>query len=310
MGIAQRTDVMTWKMRGITMPIFLRLLRETLRKWWADEVPHLGAALAFYAALAIAPLLMIAMAALSLVLGPQAAQEQVLEQMRGLIGKEGADALTAIVHSAAKRPRAGLVATGAGLVTLLLAATGVFAELQDAMNKIWKSRGPGPLTMRQMLRYRLFSFGMILGVGFLLMVSLVISAILAAAGSYMGAAIPGYAVILQSVNAVVSFFVIMAMFALIFKMLPDATVAWRNVWVGASLTAALFTIGKLLIGMYLGRSTLTSAYGATGSLVVLLLWVFFSSQILFFGAEFTYVYSRHHLLPEPEEEGEESERST
>lgn len=288
---------MTWKMRGLNWKLFARLMRETLRKWWVDDAPHLGAALAFYAALGMAPLLMLALALFGLVMGEEAARGEIFQQLRDLIGPEGAAALESIVRTADNRPRAAL-ATGAGVLTLLLAATGVFAELQDAMNKIWNSRPPGPVTFRHVLRGRLFSFGMILAFGFLLLISLVVSAALAAAGRYMETTVPGYPLILQWVNAIVSFFIVTAVFAIIFKVLPDARVAWRNVWVGASLTAALFTGGKILIGIYLGRSTLAGAYGAAGSLVVLLLWVFFSSQILFLGAEFTYVYSRHHLLPD------------
>ncbi len=289
---------MTWKTRGITYHDFLRLLRETTNKWWADEAPHLGAALAFYAALAVAPMLVMAITILGMVLGPENAHWQILNELRELIGPEGTDALDDILRSAGKKPDSGILATIAGLFTLFFAATGVFVELQDAMNKIWKARGPGRMTLGRILRYRLFSFGMILGVGFLLLISLIISALLAALSSHLHSAVPGYPVILQVVNSIVSFFIVMCLFAFLFKYLPDAHIEWPNVWLGASLTAALFTLGKLLIGIYLGRSTITSAYGAAGSLVVLLLWVFFSSQILFFGAEFTYVYSRHHLLPD------------
>lgn len=274
------------------------LLKRTAECWWDDKVPRLGAALAFYSVLSIGPLLLIVTAIAGLVFGREAVTGQLATQIQGLVGKEAAETLQMAVANA-YQPDTGILAAALGLGTLLFAASGVFAQLQDALNTIWgietKSR-PFIYTIKD----RFLSFTMVLGTGFLLMTSLTVSAGLAAFGEMFFGRFETFAAIMELVNFLVSFGVITILFALIFKVLPDAHIQWKDVWLGAVLTAALFTIGKFLIGLYLGKSALSSTYGAAGSLVIILIWVYYSSQILFFGAEFTQVYAEHRgkiILP-------------
>lgn len=277
-----------------------RLVRESFIHWWNDDVPHMGAALAFYSVLSIAPLFMLGVAVLGYTFGPEAATGQVVAQLRGLLGAEGAKAMQTLIVSASKHPLRSELATVIGTILLLIGAIGTFAELQNTLNRIWKVPPAPYKSVTDLLKRRLFSFGLVLGFGFLLLISLVLSAGLSAAKETFGAQAPGMKYVIQTVHLIVSFGVVTIVFGTIFHLLPDTKVRWQDVWVGACITALLFTLGKFLIGFYLGHSMLTTVYGAAGSFVVLLLWVYFSSQLVFFGAEFTHAYARHHLpAPQP-----------
>lgn len=280
------------------------LLKATLHEWSEDKVPRLGASLAFYSVLSLAPLLLIAIAVAALVFGEEAAQGQIVEQLGGLVGEEGAETIEGMIANAQK-PGVGSVAAIVGLVTLLFAASGVFGALQDAMNTIWEVQPKPGRGFWGMLKDRFLSFAMVLGTGFLLLISLVISAAVSGLFGYLERIAPGLGPAAGVANAVVSFAVVALMFTLIFKYLPDAEISWRDVWVGALLTTVLFLLGKFLIGLYLGRSSYGSSYGAAGSLVALLVWIYYSAQILFFGAEFTQVYANRYgsrIQPAPDAE--------
>ena len=284
--VKQATNPWAWAKPGA----FWGLLRTTAGEWSEDKVPRLGAALAFYSVLSIAPLLLIAIAVAALVFGREAASGQLVQEIRGVVGEEGAKAIRDMLKNAQK-PGSGIFATLIGFATLLFAASGVFGQLQDAMNTIWEVQPKEGRGIFGMVKDRFFSFAMVLGTGFLLLTSLVLSTTVAATFGYLGGLAPGLKPLLAVGDILVSAVVVTLLFALIYKLLPDARIAWRDVWVGAGLTTALFLIGKALIGVYLGRSSYGSAYGAAGSLVVLLVWIYYSSQILFFGAEFTKVYA-------------------
>ena len=277
------------------------LLKQTVSEWLEDRASRLGAGLAYYTAVSLAPLLIILIAIAGFVLGRQAVEGQVVAQIQGLVGKTGAEAIQAMIASASQ-PKAGIIATVVSIATLLFGASGVFGALQDALNTIWEVTPKPGRGMLGMLRDRFVSFTMLLGVGFLLLVALVLSAGLAALGKFLGGLLPIPEAVLQAVNFVISFGVITLLFALIYKILPDAEIRWSDVWTGAAVTALLFTIGKFVLGLYLGKSSAGSAYGAAGSLIVVLLWVYYSAQILFFGAEFTQVYANTYgsrVVPSP-----------
>jgi membrane protein len=270
------------------------LAKETVIRWTEDKASALAAALAYYALFSLAPLVLIAVAVAGLVFGQQAAAGELYEQLAGLIGDAGAAAVQGIVANMHAQQGGGVLATIIGLATLLFGATGVFVQLQDSMNTIWKAKPPTTNGIVEFLRVRLVSFSMVLGIGFLLLVSLILSAVLAAIGNYLGGFLPGGAAVGQALNATVSLVVVTALFAMIYKLLPDTPVAWRDVWLGALVTSFLFTVGKLAIAFYLGKASVASTYGAAGSVVILLLWVYYSSLILYLGAEFTHVYSMRH----------------
>ncbi|MCC2640132.1 MAG: putative rane protein [Nitrospira sp.] len=265
------------------------LLKQTFAQWSKDKVPRLGAALAYYTVFSIVPLLVIIIAMIGLVFGQEAAQGYILQQLETLLGEQSAAAIKDMIQRA-NQPTTGILATVVALATLLFGASGLFGQLQDSLNSIWgvepKERG-----IWGVIQDRFFSFMAVLGTGFLLLVSLVMSAGLAAFGKWFGGWLPAPEFILQILNAIFSLAVITVLFALMFKVLPDARIAWSDVWIGGALTALLFTIGKFAIGVYLGKSDVGSAYGAAGSLVILLVWVYYSAQILLFGAEFTQVYA-------------------
>ncbi len=269
------------------------LLKLTVSGWIDQRLSRQGAALAFYTLFAIAPLLVIVLAIAGLWFGEEAARRELFSQVSGLVGSEGGEAIQALVSAAAK-PKTGAWATGIAVATLFVGATSVFVELQDALNVVWGVRRLPGRGLRDFVKDRLLSFTLIVGIGFLLLVSLVLSAGLSALGKFMLGLLPNQAIIWQGINFVISFGVITLLFAMIFKVLPDVAVAWRDVWIGAMITALLFNLGKFLLGLYLGRSSVSSAYGAAGSLVIVLLWVYYSAQILFFGAKFTHVYSSRH----------------
>ncbi len=270
------------------------LLREAVDAWLNDYAASMGAALAFYTVFSIAPLLLIVISVAGLVFGEQAARGEILAQLATLVGTDSARTVESMLGSL-NRPDAGLLGSAVGLVTLLIGATTVFAELQNAMDRIWRApaRPPGN-GLWQLLRSRLLSLGMVLGIGFLLMVSLILSAALAALGKWWGPWFGEVAFVANAVDLGVGFLLITAMFAMIYKWIPRTHVDWRDVWIGAAMTSLLFTLGKSLIGLYLGRSGVASPFGAAASLVVLLLWVYYSAQIFLFGAEFTWVYARRH----------------
>jgi membrane protein len=268
----------------------LSILGATLHDWYEDRAPRLGAALAFYTVFALLPSLILVIALGGMVLGRDAAQAEILDQVRYLAGEAGARAIEATLIAARTESGAGVTAVVVG--ALIVGLWGVFGELQDALNTIW---GVAPRPGRRLatvVRERFLSFAMVVGIGFLLLVSLVISAWLAALGRYFTALLPMPAPVLEAVNAVLSFAVITVLFALSFKLLPDVRVAWRDVWLGAALTSLLFSVGKSAIGVYLGTTAIGSLWGGAGSLVVILVWVYYSSQIFYFGAEFTKVWTR------------------
>lgn len=267
------------------------LVKQAARDWQRDNAARLGAALSYYTLFSLAPLLVIAIGVAGLAFGREAAQGQIVTELRGLVGEPGARAVQDMVE-ASRKPEAGILATVLGVVALFVGATGAFAELKSALNVVWdvKEQAGG---LKALLLGRLWSFAMVLAVGFLLMVSLVVSAAIAAAdGFFQWIGIPPAAV--QLTNAAVSFLIITVLFALIFKFLPDTEVAWGDVWAGAVFTSALFAAGKALIGLYLGHSGLASTFGAAGSVVVLVVWVYYAAQIFFFGAEMTQAYARRH----------------
>jgi membrane protein len=268
------------------------LVRETLSEWLEDKAPRLGAAMAFYAILSLSPFLVIAVALAGLVYGGDAVGA-IQAQFEGLVGPEAGRAIAEVIASK-DDPAESWLASLVGVAMLLLGASGVFGQLQDALNTIWEVEprpGRGALDV---VRERFLSFTMVLGTGFLLLVSLLLSAALAAAGGFFEAHVPGGATLWQAMNALASFAVVTGLFALIFRVVPDAEIAWREVWIGAAVTALLFVVGKFAIGLYLGRSSIGSAYGAAGTLLVLLVWVYYSTQILFLGAEFTQVYANRY----------------
>jgi membrane protein len=275
----------------------LRLLKATFAEYNEDKVPLLAAALAYYTVFSLAPLLLIVIAIAGSVFGEEAARGEIVGQIQGLVGQEGAQVIQDMLQNTQKPNSGGTFATIFGIVTLLFGATGVFGQLQDALNIIWDVQPEPGRGVKNFIQTRVLSFAMVLVIGFLLLVSLVISAMLAGLSNFFGDMFPGFILGGQILNVLISFGTITLLFASIYKFLPDVHVPWRNLWVGAAVTALLFTIGKSLIGLYLGNSSVGSTYGAAGSLVVILLWVFYSAQILLLGAEFTQVYSKFQGSP-------------
>ena len=269
----------------------LSLLKQTASEWMEDDAPTLGAALAYYTVFSLAPLMTIAIAMAGLFFGKEAAQGQIFDELRVLLGEEGGKAVEEMVQSANAQPTAGVVATIISVIMLLFGASGVFGQLQASLNAIWGVKAKPGRGVLGLIKDRLLSFGFTLVVGFLLLVSLLLTAGMALMADWIGGLMPGSEALAYILNIVLSLSMITLLFATIFKFLPDAKIAWHDVWIGAFLTALLFTIGKFALGIYLGKSGVASSYGAAGSLIVLLLWVYYSSQILFFGAEFTQVYA-------------------
>jgi membrane protein len=273
-------------MRGL-----LGLLREAGSEWYADRAPRLGAALAYYITFALAPLMLLAIAVAGFVFGKQAAQGELLKQTQSLIGDDASRLLQTMLVSVSQ-PTSGWWATVVGVVVLVVGATGLFAELQDQLNMIWKVQVPPDRLVLSFLRDRLLSFAMILVVGFLLIASLVGSTIVSAVVDQF--ADRQLAFLSQTASLAVSFVIILLLFALIYRVLPDTKVAWRDVWLGAVVASVLFVLGKYALGMYLVHSAVASAYGAAGSLAVLLTWLYYASQIFLYGAELTKVCARRH----------------
>ena len=271
-----------------------KLAKESVSAWIDDYAPSMGAALAYYTMFSIAPLLIIVIAVAGFAFGREAVQGQLASQLSELVGPDGAQAIQGLIASASE-PKQGVVASLIGGVLLLLGATTVFGELQSALDRIWRvPAAPKASGIWKLLRTRLLSFGMVLGLGFLLLVSLVISAALAALGDRWGSSVNGSELLFQFLNLAVSFALETGLFAMIYKLMPRARIAWHDVGIGAGVTALLFEVGKLLIGLYLGKSSIASGFGAAGSVIVLLVWVYYSAQIFLLGAEFTWVYAHQH----------------
>jgi membrane protein len=269
-----------------------KMLKETVLAFIDDEALSRGAAIAFYTVTSIAPVLLIVIAIAGLAFGRDAAQNAITAQLSGLMGRQTAEVLQTAVASAASKS-SGIVATIVGIATLLVTASGVFGEMQTALNAIWKAKPKGT-TVSRLIRARAASLGLVAALGFLLMVSLVVSTVLTAFGNYLDSLLPFGKVILTVLNVVVSLMLISFLFAAIYKVLPDRSLTWRDVVVGAIVTAVLFTVGKSLISWYIGSSAVASSFGAAGALIVLLLWVYYSAQIFLLGAEFTKVYANRH----------------
>jgi len=281
---------------------FWTVLKEAGGEWVEDKASRLGAALAYYTVFSLAPLLVIAIAVASFFFGGSA-EGQITEQIQGLVGPEGGKAIEQMLKHANDQPNTGIVASVIGVAVLLFGATGLFGQLQDALNTVWEVQPKPGRGVWGFIRDRFLSFSMVLGTAFLLLVSLVVSAALSALTGLLGDLQTG--VFGQAVNVLVSFGVITTLFAMIYRFLPDAKIAWRDVWLGAAITALLFVVGKLLIGLYLGQASVGSAYGTFGSLAVLLVWVYYSAQIFLFGAEFTKSYADHfgsRIVPKPNAE--------
>lgn len=273
---------------------FLHLAKCSYQAWSNDYASSMGAAIAFYTVFSIAPLLIIVIAVAGFIWGEDAVRGEVIHQLGGLVGSEGAQSVQTLIRSADK-PTQGITATIVSVAVLLVGATRVFAELQSALDRIWEV----PALQRtagwwRMVRARLLSLGLILGLGFLLLVSLVVSAGLAALGAWSTGLFPGWEMLMQGLNALVSLGISTVLFAVIFKYMPQASIAWRDVWIGAVVTAVLFEVGKVLIGLYVGKSSTISSLTAAGSLVVVLIWVYYAAQVFLLGAEFTWFYANHH----------------
>ena len=277
--------------RSLSRQIWVRL-KESFSGFFEDEALTRGAAISFYAVTSIGPVMFIVVAIAGLAFGEKAATGAMAAQLAGLMGQQSADLLQSAIQGAAGKS-SGILATAFGIVMLVITASGVFTEMQQSLNVIWKAVPP-KTTISGLLRARALSLGLVAALGFLLLVSLVISAILTAMSDYISAVIPLGYLILLTLNFVASLALITVLFAAIYKVLPDKAIAWRDVLIGALVTALLFTVGKVLISLYLGSSTIASSYGAAGGLIIALLWVYYSVQIFLLGAEFTKVYAHHH----------------
>lgn len=278
-------------------------LRETLQEWSRDNCLALGAALAYYTIFSIAPLLILVIAIAGLVLGRSEAQSEIVARVQAEAGASIAEMVHSMIEQLAS-PKSGLIATATSLVTIVFGASGVFGQLQTALNQIWSAPPRYDSGWRNMLRRRASAFGMILVIGFLLLLSVVASAVLSGLSGWLDAHLPVASRFLPVVNFGVSLGLATLLFAAVLKVLPDARIEWRDVWFGAAVTALLFTVGKALIGIYLGRAGVGSVYGAAGSLVVMLLWIYYSAQIFFLGAELTEVYSRRYGTRHGRQRGE------
>ena len=284
----------------MTVAVAWQISKDTASEFMEDGVPRLAAALAYYAMFSIGPLLVIVIAVAGLFLEKGAVRQEVIQQVQSMIGPKAAETVQSMFST--QQHQSSVIATILGTIALVFGASGVFGQLQDALNTIWEVKPKPGQGIWGFIRNRFLSFGMVLGIGFLLLVSMVITTALEAFSGQINHWLPMPDFVAKALHFVISFGVITLLFAMIFRFLPDATVKWRDVWVGAMGTALLFTIGKFLIGMYLGRQSTSSAYGAAGSVIVILLWVYYSSLILFAGAEFTQVYARKtgsEIAPSP-----------
>ncbi|MGG6242017.1 YihY/virulence factor BrkB family protein [Nodosilinea sp. AN01ver1] len=276
----------------------LRLLKQAFQEWNKDKASQLAAALAYYTLFSLAPLLILAIAIAGLFFDSVAVRDQLMSQVESLVGGSGAEFVRTVLDNA-NRPgqSSGVVASIISIVLLLVGATGVLTQLQLALNTIWNLEARSDIGLMNMVRKRVLSLGMVMVIGFLLLVSLVVSSVISGFSAYLQSLAPGLDAVVQLINFVVAFGITTLLFAALFKYLPDAVISWRDVWFGAIATAILFSIGKYLIGLYLGNSGFGSSYGAAGSVIILLIWVFYSAQIMFYGAELTQVYSRRFGSP-------------
>ena len=270
------------------------LARDAFFQWIDDNPFQMGAALAYYTLFSIAPLLLITIAVAGSIFGRDASQVQIIDAIQDIVGFHSARAILAIVESAGQKPNSGFFATAAGMILLLLGAAGVIGQLQDSLNAIWRVASKTGRGITGFVQDRLVSYSMVLGLGFLLVVSLVVSALITAVSTFAGGFLPIDAVTAYVLDFVISFAFITLLFAVLYKFVPDVRIAWKDVWIGAATASLLFSGGKFLIGFYLGQSMVTSIYGAAGSLVTLLLWVYYSSLMFFFGAELTQVYASRY----------------
>jgi len=277
--------------RHLSFGAIWQLVKDSFAAWNADYATSMGAALSYYTLFSIAPLLILVIAIAGIVFGREAVQGQIVEQLRGLMGDQGATAVQGLLVSAS-RPESTVTATIVGTITLILGATSVCAELQSTLNRIWKVPEQGGAWSYVTARLR--GMGLIVTTGFLLLVSLVVGAALAAFSTWWGGFFPGWEAVMQAIDFVVSFAITTALFAAVYRALPSTPIAWRDVWMGACVTALLFTVGKLLIGLYIGHAAVTSGFGAAGSIVIVLVWVYYSSQVFLLGAEFTHTYALRH----------------
>ncbi len=274
-------------------PSWLKLVKAAASAWVADYAPSMGAALSYYSVFSMAPLLLVVISIAGLVFGEDAVRGEVFGQLQSLLGADAAKAVQAVLASVSDKPAQGVLSTVIGLAVLLIGATTVFGELQDALDRIWRA----PVRDRTgglwgLVRARLLSFGMVLGIAFLLMVSLVMGAAVSALDKWWSGAFAGWELLAQGLNLSIGFVLTTVVFAMIYKIMPRVQVQWRDVWVGAVVTALLFTVGRLIIGTYIGKSGVASTFGAAGSLIVVFVWVYYSAQIFLIGAEFTWVYAK------------------
>jgi membrane protein len=279
------------------------LLKVSSRNWRSHDADRIGAALSYYTLLSLAPLVLLSIALGGLFFGNAATVNHITQQVRDVAGSEAARLVETLATEAAK-PSSGTLASILSMITILVGASGVFNELRSALNKMWDIQTQSGGGWRGIIKQRLLSIGIVLAIGFLLIVSLIASAALAAVGKYFTSVLPVPAIILEAVNVLISFVGIALLFAMVLRYVPDVRVEWRHLWVGAILSAIFFTIGKSLIGLYLGRAAVGSLYGAGGSVVVVTVWTYYSAQIFLFGAEFTWVYSRRGIKEAKQEAGQ------
>lgn len=282
--------------QDLRWPDIKALLSDSFDQWSRHNAPRLGASLAFYSLLSLAPLLLVVVSIVGIVFGHSAAERDTIQQVQSLVGPAAGKAVAAFLQGS-KNTTHGIIATVIGLITLLMSASGVLIELRDALNTIWEvqtpsARGLGMVT--SFIKQRLFSFAIVLSIGFLLIISLVVSTWISALGALSASVVPWQAAVMHVVNALVSFVVITGLFAAIYKVMPDVRVEWRDVILGGAVTSLLFTLGKLILGIYLGRASYASTYGAAASIVILIAWVYYSAQIFFLGAEFTKAFATRY----------------
>ena len=271
-----------------------QFLKTTINEWVEAEPFQLAAALSYYTLFSLAPLLLIAIGVAGLVFGREAAQNQIVETLQGMIGQDSAKAVQEMIQASSEKPKTGMLSTIIGFVALLFGAGGVVGQLQTSLNKMWEVTPKPGQGIWGFLRQRFFSFAMVLAIGFLMLVSLVVTAVLSSFTSMLTSFLGDATFVAHAIDILVSFGFVTLLFALIYKYVPDVEIQWRDVWVGAALTSILFTVGKYLIGLYIGTSGVSSTFGAAGSLITILVWVYYSSLIFFLGAEFTRVYATQY----------------
>ena len=274
---------------------FYTLARKSVQSWLDDYAPSMGAAIAFYTVFSLAPLVMIVIGVAGFFWGEEAVRGELMRQIGGMVGEDGSSAIESVISSGKEEAGQGIAAAVSSAVVLLVGSTTVFAELQRALDRIWEV--PEQATKSgiwNLIRGRLLSLGLVLSLAFLLLVSLIVSSMLSALGGWIGGLMPGWELVLQLLNIIISFSVLTLLFAMIFRFMPQADVAWSDVWTGAAVTALMFELGKFFIGLYVGKASVASSYAAAGSLVVVLIWVYYAAQVFLLGAEFTWVYANEH----------------